>query len=157
MTPTALHVAAAGLGTLLPALVLAAVAGGALAAEHDPLAGAPEAVVDLATPAGIALMQAQWRYSDTRLTQIAFRAPGSDGQPTGPDSQTYDFLPKAGARDYDDSGWEQIDPGTLSRPRGHGHLSFNWYRVRLTVPPRVGELDPTGSTLVFETQVDDYA
>jgi gluconolactonase len=156
MTPTAPQAAAAGLRNLIPALAVAALAGGAPAAEHDPLTGPPEAVVDLATPAGTALMQAHWRYSDTRLTQIAFRDPGSDGQPTGPDSQTYDFFPKAGARDFDDSGWEQVDPSTLSRPRGHGHLSFNWYRVRLTVPQRVGAFDPTGSTLVFETQVDDY-
>jgi gluconolactonase len=42
-------------------------------------------------------------------------------------------------------------------PRGHGHLSFNWYRIRLTIPERVGGFDPTGSTAVFETQVDDYA
>ena len=28
-------------------------------------------------------MQAQWRYSDTRLVQVAFHDPGADNQPTG--------------------------------------------------------------------------
>jgi gluconolactonase len=119
--------------------------------------GTPLAAVDLATQDGAAVMQAEWRYSDTRLVQIAFRDPGSDGQPTGGDTQAYDFVPKAGARDFDDSSWTRLDPSTLSKPRGHGHLSFNWYRVRLTVPARIGDFDPTGYTVVFETQVDDYA
>jgi gluconolactonase len=145
------------LRALAPALAAVLLAATASAADQDPLAAPPQAVIDLATRDGAATVQAQWRYSDTRLTRIAFRDPGADGQPTGPDSQTYDFFPKAGARDYDDSGWAVLDPTTLAKPRGHGHLSFNWYRVRLTVPQRVGEFDPTGATLVFETQVDDYA
>ena len=90
MTSTVFHVAA-GLLNLLPVLATVAFAGSAHGAEHDPLSGPPEAVVDLATAAGMSLMQAQWRYSDTRLTQIAFRDPGGDGQPTGPDSQTWAF------------------------------------------------------------------
>jgi gluconolactonase len=114
-------------------------------------------VVDLGTREGAALLKAQWRYSDTRIIQVAFRDPGADGQPTGGDNMTYDYLPKAGAASYDDSNWERIDPTTLSMPRGHGHLAFNWYRVRLTIPERIGDFDPTGSTVVFETQVDDYA
>jgi gluconolactonase len=40
---------------------------------------------------------------------------------------------------------------------GNGRVSFNWYRIELTIPERVGELDPTGATLVFEVVVDDYA
>ena len=115
------------------------------------------AAVDLATREGVALMRAQWRYSDTRIVQAAFYDPGADGQPGSQGNLTYDILPKAGARDFDDSAWERIDQGTLSKPRGHGHVSFNWYRVRLTIPERVGDIDLTGTTVVFETQVDDYA
>jgi gluconolactonase len=126
-------------------------------AGEDVFPSKPEAVVDLATREGTASMQAQWRYSDTHLVQIAFHDPGADNQPTGPDTRTWDYLPKAGARDFDDSGWDRIDAMTLSKPRGHGHLSFNWYRIRLTVPERVGDFDTRGSTIVFETQVDDYA
>jgi gluconolactonase len=126
-------------------------------AAHDPLTALPEAVIDLATPAGAASMNAEWRYSDTRLVRVAFRDPGADGQPTGAPNMSYELAPKAGARDFDDSGWQQIDAASLAKPRGHGHLSFNWYRIRLTVPERLGAFDTRGSTLVFETQVDDYA
>ncbi len=44
----------------------------------------------------------------------------------------------------------------LSR-RGNGKLSFAWYRLRLTIPRRVGSCDPTGATVGFEVVVDDYA
>jgi gluconolactonase len=140
-------------------LTLVLLAFGSVTARADDVmpARTPRTVVDLATRAGAELMGAEWRYSDTRLVQVAFRDPGADGQPTGMQNQAWDFLPKAGARDFDDSSWPRIAPETLSTPRGHGHLSFNWYRVRLTVPRRIDGYDPTGSTVVFETQVDDYA
>jgi gluconolactonase len=32
-----------------------------------------------------------------------------------------------------------------------------WYRIALTIPDRIGAFDPTGSTVVFETSIDDYA
>ena len=133
------------------------IAGSPVSAGEDIFPDKPEAVVDLASREGVAMLEGEWRYSDTRLIQVAFHDPGPDNQPTGPDTRTWDYLPKAGARDFDDGNWGRIDPLTLSKPRGHGHLSFNWYRIRLTIPPRVGKFDPTGSTVVFETQVDDYA
>src|SRR5690349_15000995 len=141
----------------LSALLSLTMWGSAARAGDDAMTATPEVVVDLATREGAALLKAQWRYSDTRIIQVAFRDPGADGQPTGGDNMTYDYLPKAGAASYDDSNWERIDATTLSKPRGHGHLAFNWYRVRLTIPERIGDFDPTGSTVVFETQVDDYA
>jgi gluconolactonase len=137
------------------ALVAAVSAGAAWADE--PFAGQPLAALDLDTAQGLAQMQAQWRYSDTRIVQVAFYDPGPDGQPGPRANMTYDYTPKAGAREFDDAGWTRLPPGTLSRPRGHGHLAFNWYRIRLTIPERVGGIDPTGTTVVFETQVDDYA
>ncbi len=119
--------------------------------------GKPQAVIDLATSAGIAQVGGQWRYSDARIVEAGFIGPGDDGQPTGEAVSTYDYLPKAGLPGFDDSAWETIAPESLKRPRGHGHLAFNWYRLRVTVPARVGNYDPTGATLVFETKVDDYA
>lgn len=115
------------------------------------------ATADLATANGTAALKAQWRYSDTHIEQVAFIDPGGDGQPTGAMNMTYDYAPKAGGRDFDDAQWEVIAPESLSRPRGHGHLAFNWYRARLTVPERLDGKDLAGSTMVFETQVDDYA
>lgn len=139
------------------ALLGLATAGSAASASDEVFPGKPEAMIDLGTREGVAVMKGAWRYSDTRLVQIAFHDPGADNQPTGPDTRTWDYLPKAGARDFDDTTWDHVDPVTLSKPRGHGHLSFNWYRIRFTIPQRVDGFDTTGSTVVFETQVDDYA
>jgi gluconolactonase len=36
-------------------------------------------------------------------------------------------------------------------------VCFNWYRIDVTIPDRVGDFDPTGSTVVFEVVIDDYA
>src|SRR5438093_368887 len=98
-----------------PRLVAAALLGlavwvSAAPAGEDVFPGKPEAVVDLATREGVALLKGEWRYSDTRLVQIAFHDPGADNQPTGPDTRTWDYLPKAGARDFDDGSWARIDP-----------------------------------------------
>ena len=41
--------------------------------------------------------------------------------------------------------------------RTAGRLAFNWYRINLTIPERIGTIDTTGKTVVFETSVDDYA
>ena len=43
------------------------------------------------------------------------------------------------------------------RRLSHGRVCFNWYRIAVTIPERVGDLDPTGSTVVFEVAIDDYA
>ena len=117
----------------------------------------PAASVDLSTREGAALVKGQWRYSDTRIVEVEYRGPGDDGQPTGVPVKTYDYLPKAGVADFDDSRWEMVDPTTLSQRRGTGRLSFNWYRIAVTIPERINGYDPTGSTVVFETSLDDYA
>ncbi|MGH8677017.1 MAG: hypothetical protein ACREUQ_01535, partial [Burkholderiales bacterium] len=126
-------------------------------AAPDAADRAPEAVIDLATREGVASVGGKWRYSDVRIVRGRHFAPGTDGQPGTTPVDTYDFEPRAGRTDYDDSGWQSIDPTTLNRPRGNGLVSFNWYRLAITVPERVGAFDTAGSTLVFETRVDDYA
>ena len=119
--------------------------------------GKAEAAIDLASDNGPKIVKGEWRYSDTKIVEVDFTGPGPDGQPTGAPVKTYDYTPRAGGADFDDSRWETIDPTTLSRRRGAGRLSFNWYRIRLTSPERVGDFDPTGATAVFETSLDDYA
>jgi len=117
----------------------------------------PAAVVDLRTQDGASLVHAQWRYSDARIVEVDHYAPGPDLRPSGPPNRTNDITPHAGATDFDDSGWEAIDPPTLESRRSNGRLAFNWYRTRITLPDRVGGFDVTGSTVVFELVIDDYA
>jgi len=119
--------------------------------------GKPRAVIDLATEDGVRMVKGTWRYSDTKIVEREFLTPGADGQPTLTPATTYDFTPHAGGADFDDSAWQVIGATTLDQRRGSGRLSFNWYRLNLTIPPRVDDFDPTGSTVVFETSVDDYA
>jgi gluconolactonase len=129
---------------------------GAQVTADAPL-GRPQAVVDLRTREGARLVRGEWRYSDVQLVEVAHRAPGPDLRPSGPPIRTYDIAPHAGGADFDDSRWETIDPAALDGRRGTGRLSFNWYRIKVTIPERLGSYDPTGATVVFETVVDDYA
>src|SRR5215813_11180412 len=119
--------------------------------------GTPAATIDLATVDGVTSVKGKWRYSDTKIVEVNFVGPGADKQPTGAPVKTYDYTPHAGGVDFDDSKWEVIAPTFLDQRRGNGRLGFNWYRIKLTIPERVGDFDPTGSTAVFETSLDDYA
>jgi gluconolactonase len=134
-----------------------ALCGGAVRAAQEAPTGPPEATVDLTTPEGVRLVKGAWRYSDTRIIEREHRAPGPDGQPTGRPIKTYDYTPHAGGVNFDDSRWEVLDPTALSQRRATGRLCFNWYRLNVTIPERIGAFDPTGATVVFETIVDDYA
>ena len=117
----------------------------------------PEATVNLAGKDGVQLVKGEWRYSDTKIVEVDFKAAGADGQPGNTPDRAYDFTPHAGRADFDDSKWEVLDPTTLDKRRSAGRLAFNWYRLKITVPERIGAFDPTGSTLVFSTSLDDYA
>jgi gluconolactonase len=129
----------------------------------DPPLGRPDAIVDLATADGAALVGATWRVHDADLIAVDGRAPGPDLKPSGKKLRTRDIAPHAEVAGFDDSRWEAVDlgaPGSLpplERRRGTGRVSFVWYRVAVTVPTRIGAIDPTGATLAFETVLDDYA
>jgi gluconolactonase len=123
----------------------------------DAPSGQPDATVDLATKKGVDLVKGQWRYSDTKIIQVDFKSAGPDKQPTGKPNKTYDYTPHAGGVDFDDSKWEKIEPTMLDARRSTGRLCFNWYRINITVPERVGDVDLAGATGVFETSLDDYA
>ena len=143
---------------LLLILLLATQAALAAPAFPDvPASSAALASIDLGSDEGLASVKGEWRYSDTTIVEVTFRAPGKDGQPDGGKVRTYDFTPHAGGADFDDSKWQVIPPATLSQRRGNGRLSFNWYRLRLTVPEDVNGASTRGTTLVFETKLDDYA
>jgi gluconolactonase len=124
------------------------------------LPGRPDAVVDLQTAEGAALVCAAWRYSDARVEEIDFVELGSPEDPLGPGTapnRTFDVVPHAEAVDYDDSGWRVLAPSETQARLSQGRVCFNWYRLEVTLPDRVGDLDVSGSTVVFEVAIDDYA
>jgi gluconolactonase len=144
---------AAAIGTLLFSSSVAFAAN----VEESLAKRKPEATIDLGKKAGVQLIKGEWRYSDTKIVEVDFKAAGADGQPSGAPSKAYDFTPHAGGIEFDDSKWEVIDPTTLDKRRSAGRLAFNWYRIKITVPERIGNFNPVGSTLVFATSIDDYA
>jgi gluconolactonase len=126
------------------------------------LPGRPDAVVDLQAEEGAALVGGQWRYSDARVEAIDFvelAGPGAADSlgPGDVPNRTYDVVPHAHAVDFDDSGWERLAPAGTTRRLSSGRVCFNWYRIDVTIPERVGSFDPTRSTVVFEVAIDDYA
>jgi gluconolactonase len=124
------------------------------------LPGCPDAIVDLQTAEGAALVGGQWRYADARVEEIEFVEVGAPDDPLGPGTvpnRTYDIVPHAEADDYDDASWTTLRPYETQLRLGTGRVCFNWYRIEVTIPERVGELDPTGATVVFEVTIDDAA
>jgi gluconolactonase len=126
------------------------------------LPGRPDAIVDLQTDDGVALVSGTWRYSDAEVREIDFVALAGPGtpDPLGPGTvpnRTYDVVPHAEAADFDDSGWAVLAPADTMRRLANGRVCFNWYRIEVTLPERIGDTDITGATVVFEVVVDDYA
>jgi gluconolactonase len=116
-----------------------------------------DAVVDLTTPEGARLIGAEWRYSDAQIIDATNNYAGPDLKASGPASKTHDITPRAGAATFDDSAWTIIDAASLRDRRGPGKLSYAWYRLRFKIPEKLGSLETSGSTAVFEIVVDDYA
>jgi gluconolactonase len=121
------------------------------------LSGTPDATIDLKTVDGVRAVDAEWRYADAHIVESPFKAPDGTGKPNGTPITTHDITPHAGALDFDDSKWTVIGANTLEGRRSNGRLAFNWYRLNVRIPERIGDFDPAGSTVVFEITVDDYA
>jgi len=137
------------------ALLLAGALGpGAWAGLAPPVA---DAVVDLRTGEGAALVQGQWRYRDAAIVEVDHRAAGPDHKPSGAPNRTHDLVPRAGVAGFDDSDWELVAADDLERRRSSGRLSAGWYRLRVTLPEKVGEVEVAGASIWFEIVVDDYA
>jgi gluconolactonase len=121
------------------------------------LPGLPDAAIDLQSEKGVQSVKGQWRYSDTRVVEIDFMGVGADLGPTGPPNRTYDIVPHAEGVGFDDSHWAVLVPADLQKRLSTGRVCFNWYRINITIPEKIGAFDPTGSTVVFEIAIDDYA
>ena len=147
------------LALLTASIMLFALAGATQAVESlvGVMTERPDAVVDLATNAGVELVRGQWRYSDAKIVEVDSKAPGPDLKPSGAPIRTYDVSPHAGSVEFDDSSWRMLDPSHLDERLSTGRLCFNWYRTKITIPEKVGKLTTAGSTVVFGVVVDDYA
>ena len=112
----------------------------------------PTLVLDLMTAEGASALGAQWRISDVKVKEV----PNIEGTITQ-NKMTYDIDPHAGGADFDDAKWPVIEPKDLGARRSGGHVAFMWYRTPLTIPAKIGDLDPSGAVAVFRVTVDDYA
>lgn len=139
------------------ALAMSTVISAAGQMVQDPPFGRPDAVVDLASREGVQLVKGHWRYHDVKIVDADSRAVGPDLKPSGNPIKTYDYVPHAGAANYDDSQWERIEPTTLDQRRSTAKVCFNWYRINISIPGAVGKFTTAGSTVAFEIVIDDYA
>jgi gluconolactonase len=125
--------------------------------------GKPSAIIDLKTQSGIDLVKTAWKFKAAEVVKADFNAPGPKGEdklalyPTGKKIQTNDISPKAGNKDFDDNSWEVLKPTELEQRKGNGILSFVWYRLNVTIPQKINDLEVNGSTIVFEIVLDDYS
>jgi hypothetical protein len=55
--------------------------------------------------------------------------------------------------DYDDSGWEVCDNVGDVVSKG---ICFAWWRITVELPEAVSGISIAGSTVLFETNIDDY-
>lgn len=121
------------------------------------LPGLPDAVIDLQTEAGVQLVKGQWRYTDAKVKEIDFVSVGADLGPSGEANRTYDVVPHAEEPLFDDSSWQTLASAETERRLSTGRVCFNWYRINVTIPDKIGKFNPTGSTAVLEVALDDYA
>ena len=121
------------------------------------LPGRPDAMVDLQSADGVALVGGSWRFLPARIEEIDFVDVGPDLGPGDRPNRTHDVVPHGEGIDVDDSTWRHLEPEETRLRLGTGRVCFAWYRIAVTIPDRVGDHDPTGATVVFECVVDDYA
>jgi gluconolactonase len=125
------------------------------------LPGRPDAIVDLQTDAGVALVAVAGATATRACARsTSSTSPARHAGPARPRDRPEPHLRRRPARrgaDFDDSDWPTLAPADTMRRLGNGRVCFDWYRLDVTIPDRVGDLDPTGATVVFEVVVDDYA
>lgn len=126
--------------------------------------GKPQAIADLRTIEGAAWVNAKWYIQPAHIMNKEFRLPGPQNggadalplYPTGLPVQAKQLHPQIDAPDFD-NGFVEVKPTELESRQGTGLLSFVWYKVEITIPPVIGNLDTKGTTAVFEIVVDDYS
>jgi len=123
----------------------------------------PQAIADLKTIQGAALINARWYVQNARVVEADFKSPGPGANgdqlslyPTGKPIKTNQLHPQIGAGDFD-AGFKEIKPDQLEERQGTGLFSFVWYKVEFIIPATIGKLNTNGTTAVFEIVMDDYS
>lgn len=124
----------------------------------------PQAIADLKTTEGAALVNAKWYVQPAHVHEKDFNLPGPQKgagdtlslYPTGAAIKTHTLHPQITDADFND-GFAEIKPTELENRQGTGLFSFVWYKTELTIPSTIGKLNTTGATAVFEIVVDDYS
>ncbi|MES1226169.1 MAG: SMP-30/gluconolactonase/LRE family protein, partial [Bacteroidota bacterium] len=122
----------------------------------------PQAIADLKTSEGAALVNAKWFVQPAHIIDADFRLPGSAANdmlllyPTGAAVKTHTIHPQINTADFD-KNFVSIKPTSLEMREGMGLVSLAWYKVDVTVPETIGKLNTEGTTAVFEVVVDDYS
>jgi gluconolactonase len=122
----------------------------------------PQAIADLKTTAGAALVNAAWFVQPAHIVEADFKAPGAGANdplklyPTGMPIKTHTLHPQINAADFD-KGFVPVKPTDLEMREGMGLISAAWYKVDVTIPETIGKLNTNGTTAVFEITVDDYS
>jgi gluconolactonase len=124
--------------------------------------GRPDAIADLKTLEGAALVNTKWFAQPAHIIETGFNAPGASATdamklyPTGMKISTHTLHPQINAPDFD-NGLVEVRPTDLEMREGMGLISAAWYKVEITLPQTIGKLSVIGSAAVFEITVDDYS
>ncbi len=124
--------------------------------------GKPDAIADLKTNDGAALVNAKWFVQPAHIEEADFKAPGAGATdpmklyPTGMQIKTHTLHPQIGVADFN-KGLVEINPTDLEMREGMGLISAAWYYVKIMLPETIGKIPVNGSTAVFEITVDDYS
>lgn len=78
--------------------------------------------IDLRTTQGVKLVKRQRRCHDVKIVE----ADGVGPPPERKRIKTCNIEPHAEKPDYDDSGWEAIEPTTFKDPCANGQVCFCW-------------------------------
>jgi gluconolactonase len=123
----------------------------------------PQAVADLRTESGSALVNAHWYVQNANIVTTDFHkpGPGTNGDrsliyPTGMKNKTNQLRPQISDKDFNQH-FKEIKPGLLEERQGNGLISFVWYKVDITIPETIGKLNTKGTMVVFEIVMDDYS
>jgi len=122
----------------------------------------PQAIADLRTNEGAALVNGKWYIQPAYIQQADFRSPGASVTdamplyPTGMPIKTHTLYPQVGTAGFD-SAFREIRPTDLEMREGMGLISFVWFKTELTIPANIGKLNTSGSTAIFEIVMDDYS